>query len=161
MTRIEFQRAHRAAEQARSRSGSPRLSAGVAVVRRLEREWRFLMLRAYRNWDFPKGLVEPEETPLAAACREVAEESGITDLRFTWGEVFCETPPYAANKIARYYVAETSTEKAILAVQPSLGRPEHHEWRWLTVGEALSLAVPRIQVVVKWAAGVIAGAPRP
>lgn len=113
------------------------------------------MLRAYRNWDFPKGLVEADETPLAAARREVAEEAGITDLRFTWGEVFHETPPYAGNKIARYYLAETSTERAVLSVQPSLGRPEHHEWRWLTAGEALSMVVPRIQEVVRWAAGVI------
>ena len=117
------------------------------------------MLRAYRNWDFPKGAVEPNETPLAAARREVAEEAGITDLRFPWGEVFYETAPYAGNKIARYYVAETSTERATLSIQPSLGRPEHHEWRWLTAGEALSLSVPRLQQVVKWAAGVINGAP--
>ena len=34
------------------------LSAGVVVVRQTDSGWRFLMLRAYRNWDFPKGLVE-------------------------------------------------------------------------------------------------------
>lgn len=143
-----------------SRSVPSRLSAGVALVRRSEREWLFLMLRAYRNWDFPKGGVEPGETPLAAARREVAEESGITDLRFTWGEVFYETPTYARNKIARYYVAETSTEQAILSVQPSLGRPEHHEWRWLRLDEALALTVPRLQQVLMWAAGVINAAPK-
>ena len=137
-----------------------RLSAGVAVVRRSQREWLFLLLRAYRNWDFPKGLVEPHETPLAAARREVAEEAGITDLRFMWGEVFYETPPYAGNKIARYYVAATSIERATLSVQPSLGRPEHHEWRWVSVGEALSLVVPRLQRVVSWAAAVIEAAPK-
>ena len=41
-----------------------------------------LLLRAYRNWDLPKGLVEPGEQPFAAACREVEEETGITDLDF-------------------------------------------------------------------------------
>ena len=139
----------------RTPSSPPRVSAGVAVVRRQERAWLFLMLRAYRNWDFPKGLVEEGETPLAAARREVAEETGIADLRFVWGEAFYETPPYAGNKIARYYVAETSTEQAILAVQPALGRPEHHEWRWLTIDEALAVAAPRLQRVVEWAASVI------
>ena len=136
-----------------------RRSAGVAVVRRGPREWLFLMLRAYRNWDFPKGLVERDEPPLAAACREVAEETGITDLRFAWGEVFYETPAYAGGKIARYYLAETSTEHAVLSVQPSLGRPEHHEWRWLTLDQARSLAVPRIQRVVEWAAEIIVSRP--
>ena len=40
---------------------SIRLSAGVVVVRNVQGSWLFLMLRAYRNWDFPKGLVEPGE----------------------------------------------------------------------------------------------------
>ena len=38
----------------------PPLSAGVVVVRRFPEGWRCLVLRAYRNWHFPKGLVEPE-----------------------------------------------------------------------------------------------------
>jgi bis(5'-nucleosidyl)-tetraphosphatase len=113
------------------------------------------MLRAYRNWDFPKGLVEPGETPLAAARREVTEETGITDLRFAWGESYTETAPYAGNKVARYHVAETSTERVVLPIQPDLGRPEHHEARWLTAAEALALASPRLQRVVRWATEVI------
>src|SRR5262245_26457123 len=52
----------------------PTLSAGVIVVRQADSGWLFLMLRAYRNWDFPKGLVESGEDPLAAARREVTEE---------------------------------------------------------------------------------------
>ena len=35
-----------------------RLSAGVAIVREGAFGWLLLMLRAYRNWDFPKGMVE-------------------------------------------------------------------------------------------------------
>ena len=53
---------------------SARLSAGVVVVRNVKGSWLFLMLRAYRNWDFPKGVVEAAEQPLAAAIREVQEE---------------------------------------------------------------------------------------
>ena len=133
----------------------PRLSAGVAVVRRAGPGWLFLMLRAYRNWDFPKGLVEEGETPLAAARREVAEETGITELRFAWGESYIETPPYARNKVARYYVAETSAERVVLPIQPDLGRPEHHESRWLTAEQALTLASPRLQRIVQWATELI------
>ena len=113
------------------------------------------MLRAYRNWDFPKGLVEEGETPFAAARREVTEETGIADLRFAWGERFRETPPYAGNKVARFYVAETSAVQVVLPVQPDLGHPEHHESRWLTAEEALALASPRLQRIVRWASEVI------
>ncbi|HTW37937.1 MAG TPA: NUDIX domain-containing protein [Steroidobacteraceae bacterium] len=133
-----------------------RLSAGVIVVRRMGEEWRYLMLRAYRNWDFPKGLVEPGEAPLAAARREVAEETGIEDLRFSWGERYRETAPYAQHKVARYYLAETTAEQVRLLPSAELGRPEHHEWRWLSHGAALALASPRLRPILDWAAEVIA-----
>ena len=72
----------------------------MVVVRRENASWRLLVLRAYRNWDFPKGMLEPDETPLEAAIRETAEEASITDLVFRWGEAFCETAPYGQGKVA-------------------------------------------------------------
>jgi 8-oxo-dGTP pyrophosphatase MutT (NUDIX family) len=134
---------------------APRLSAGVVVVRRGPAGWLFLMLRAYRNWDFPKGVVNPGEEPLAAARREVREETLIEDLRFTWGEEFSETAPYGNNKVARYYLAETGTEYVTLPVSPELGRPEHNESRWLDFPAALAVSAPRIAPVLKWAAAKI------
>ena len=50
-------------------------------------DWRVLLLRVYNYWDCPKGMVEPGEDPLATARREVAEETGIEDLEFRWGEI--------------------------------------------------------------------------
>jgi 8-oxo-dGTP pyrophosphatase MutT (NUDIX family) len=131
---------------------APRLSAGVVVVRRSPTGWLFLMLRAYRNWDFPKGVLEPGEEPLAAARREVQEETLINDLHFNWGEEYRETAPYSNNKVARYYVAETHTERVTLPVSPELGRPEHNESRWLDLARALSLSSPRVAPIVRWAA---------
>ena len=93
-------------------------SAGVVVVRSTPTGWLFLMLRAYRNWDFPKGGVEAGEMPLAAARREVREETAIGDLRFTWGEDYRETEPYGNNKVARYYIAETQTPGVDAAGEP-------------------------------------------
>ena len=69
------------------------LSAGVVVTRRSAGEPRYLLLRVYRYWDFPKGQVEDQEEPLSAARREVREETGLDKLVFSWGEEFCETPP--------------------------------------------------------------------
>jgi 8-oxo-dGTP pyrophosphatase MutT (NUDIX family) len=130
---------------------APRLSAGVVVVRRSPEGWLYLMLRAYRNWDFPKGLVEDGEDPLAAARREVQEETLIEQLQFDWGEEFFETAPYNRNKVARYYLARTDVEAVTLPVRPELGRPEHHESRWFSLEEASSIASPRVDAVIKWA----------
>jgi 8-oxo-dGTP pyrophosphatase MutT (NUDIX family) len=127
------------------------LSAGVVIVRRVDDQWRVLLLRAYRNWDCPKGVVEAGEDPLASARREVREETAIEDLQFRWGEVFTETPPYGKNKVARYYVAETRTAAIELPVNPGLGMPEHHEYRWPGFDEARVLVVPRIAAVLAWA----------
>lgn len=129
-----------------------RLSAGVVVVREGSEGLRFLLLRAYRNWDFPKGLVEEGEDPLAAAVREAAEEAGLADLAFEWGTEFVETEPYAGNKVARFYVARTRAERVELGINPTLGRPEHHEYRWVDLTEAFALTVPRLHGVIAWAA---------
>lgn len=126
------------------------LSSGVVVIRRTP-EWKVLLLRAYNYWDFPKGGVEAGETPFEAAKREVREETGITDLAFTWGDDFRETPPYARGKVARYYLAETETHTVVLGVSPLLGRPEHHEFRWATFDEASRMTVPRLQPIITWA----------
>lgn len=126
-------------------------SAGVVVVRRDNGGWRVLLLRSWRNWDFPKGTVEPGETPLRAAIRETAEESSITELAFRWGGDCCETAPYGRGKVARYYLAETTRKSITLPVSPELGRPEHHEWRWVSFEQAAALLPPRLQPVLAWA----------
>ena len=58
-------------------------SSGIVVLRRVAVGWRVLLLRAFRNWDFPKGLIAPGEDPLTAALREAREETGLTELTFT------------------------------------------------------------------------------
>ena len=127
------------------------LSAGIVVVRQFDDSWRVLLLRAYDYWDCPKGVVEPGEEPLTTAKREVLEETGIVALDFRWGEAFIETPPYAKNKVARYYLAATTQHSVTLAVNPALGRPEHQEFRWLGFDAAEALLVARLRAVLGWA----------
>lgn len=126
-------------------------SAGVVVIRWAGDAWRLLILRAWGKWDFPKGMLEPDETPLAAAIRETAEEASVTDLDFRWGEIYFETTPYnQGSKVARYYLAETKQEHITLPVSPELGHPEHDEWRWVDFEEAQKLLPPRLQPVLSW-----------
>jgi 8-oxo-dGTP pyrophosphatase MutT (NUDIX family) len=126
------------------------LSAGVVPIRRTAGGWRVLVLRAYKNWDFPKGRVEAGENPIDAARREATEETGLTDLEFPFGDVYRETLPYAGGKIARYYLAETRDENVHLPISHELGRPEHHEWRWVTFDQAEDLLPPRLALVLNW-----------
>ncbi len=127
----------------------------MVVVRPTDRGWRFLLLRAFNHWDFPKGMVEPGESPLAAAIREVREESTIADLDFAWGELSTETGPYSRGKTARYYIACTHTPQVVLPVNPQLGRAEHSEFRWVDFEEACALVSPRLLPVLQWAAQVL------
>jgi 8-oxo-dGTP pyrophosphatase MutT (NUDIX family) len=63
-------------------TGPKRRSAGVVVLRRFDGDWRCLLLRCYRYWDFPRGEIEPGEDPLLAARREVAEETSLQTSTF-------------------------------------------------------------------------------
>lgn len=131
------------------------LSCGVVLARKTEDGWLTLLLRAFQNWDFPKGVREPGEEPLQAARREVREETGIDDLAFDWGERFHETGPYSRGKVARYYIATTRQEAVTMGLSPETGAPEHHEWRWVTFDEAYDLGSPRVRQIVQWARQII------
>ena len=131
------------------------ISAGVVPARRTPDGWKLLILRAYRNWDFPKGRIDPGEAPLAAAKREAEEEAALTDLEFPFGEVYRDTAPYAGGKIARYYLGVTRQERITLPVSEELGRPEHHEGRWVSLDEAARVLPPRLQPVLGWVREVL------
>ena len=51
------------------------------VFRREDGVVRYLLIRdSYKNWGLPKGHLEPGEPPADAARREVAEETGLSDI---------------------------------------------------------------------------------
>jgi len=136
---------------------APARAAGVVVFRRTGRGIYYLVLRAYKNWDFPKGLVEAGEDQLTCAKRELKEETGLSRVDFPFGEEYKETLPYSGNKVARYYLGETEEVEIELPVSKELGRPEHHEYRWITQEEAEELLPPRLGIVLEWARRMISG----
>jgi bis(5'-nucleosidyl)-tetraphosphatase len=126
------------------------------VLRRTSEGWRVLLLRVYNYWDFPKGRVEPGERPIDAARRETREETTLVDLEFAWGDQYRDTEPYGREKkVARYFVARTTTEAITLPVNPELGKPEHHEWRWVDWDTASQLLSERLWPIVQWAQDVV------
>lgn len=131
------------------------LSCGIVLARDTEEGTRTLLLRAYQHWDFPKGVREDGEDALAAAQRELAEETGISAIDMPWGERFMETGPYSRGKTARYYLAVTQVADVTMGPSPDTGVPEHHEWRWVSFDEAYDLSSPRVRTVVTWARQVI------
>jgi 8-oxo-dGTP pyrophosphatase MutT (NUDIX family) len=58
----------------------PRVAAAVPVRRRAAGGLEFLLVRTSNGarWTFPKGGIDPGETPAAAAAREAREEAGVT-----------------------------------------------------------------------------------
>lgn len=122
--------------------GDARLLPAVTVV--AVREGCVLALRrsasagaAVGCWETPSGRLEPGEDPLAAARRELREETG-------WEGVF-DDRPVDAYRAARgdepmlvvVYRARVDEERPRLA-------EAHDAWRWLSTSQLGLLSWPRL-----------------
>lgn len=57
-------------------------SSGGVVLRRIQGQLHALLIKdPYGNWGLPKGHLEGSEGPPEAGLREVAEETGLRDLK--------------------------------------------------------------------------------
>jgi 8-oxo-dGTP pyrophosphatase MutT (NUDIX family) len=111
-------------------------SAGYVLyrVRDGEREYLIIKNRHGGHWGFPKGHLEPGETPLEAARREVAEEVNIGSIEHVPG--FSESVSYRFHR-GREVVKKTVT--FFLGRAGETGSPDPREidaMRWLPYSEA-------------------------
>jgi 8-oxo-dGTP pyrophosphatase MutT (NUDIX family) len=108
-------------------------SAGGVV---LNAAGQVLVVNQHGNsWSFPKGHLEPGEDALAAAIREIREESGVTELTLLKPLGF-----YERHRIGAGGVGEDENEMKrihmflFLSSQEKLHPedPDHPEARWVT-----------------------------
>lgn len=90
-------------------------SAGGVVYRLHDGEPLFLLIRdSYKNWGFPKGHLETDEAPDAAAVREVREETGLADVMLD-GEIdtidwFFRFRGKLVHKVCHFFLMRTEVE---------------------------------------------------
>jgi 8-oxo-dGTP pyrophosphatase MutT (NUDIX family) len=114
-------------------------SAGGVVYRQGHGEPVFLLIRdSYQNWGFPKGHVEKDEAPAAAAMREVAEETGLTrlDLRSELETIdwYFRSNGQLVHKVCAFYLIESATGET--CPQEAEGITD---CRWLRFADAAQL----------------------
>ena len=78
---------------------------GSAVVMAVDDKKRILLVRQYRLpaerylWELPAGRLDPGETPLQAARRELAEETGFKARTWTKLASFWVSPGYVQERM--------------------------------------------------------------
>ena len=111
-------------------------SAGAVIFRKNDGKVMFLLLHyPSGHWDFVKGKMETNETPLETVIREAKEETGITDLKFV--NNFEEKIRYnfqfdglLINKSVIFFLAKTEQPQITLS-------HEHLDYIWLCYSDAL------------------------
>jgi ADP-ribose pyrophosphatase len=79
---------------------------GSAVILPILKDGKILMERQYRMavgktiWELPAGTVDPGESPLATAKRELAEETGFTSRRWSRLLVYYPSPGFVEEKMS-------------------------------------------------------------
>ncbi len=107
-------------------------SAGAVVFHRGEAVQYLLIYSTY--WEFPKGLIEPDETETEAAVREVREETGLSvallpGFRHEINYFYRRTGRLVKKSVV-YFLAGSAEQDVRVSW-------EHREARWLTYPEAL------------------------
>lgn len=127
-------------------------SAGIIVIDKADPSGAsVLCVRAYSNWDFPKGHVEDGETLIEAAVRELEEETTLSTEDIKLIGLKAPSVTYGSGKkkkTATYFLADRVTQKdPYLPVSPELGRPENDEYRWVPATDLTALLPSRLSPV--------------
>ena len=112
---------------------------GSAVMMAVDEKKRILLVRQYRLpaerylWELPAGRLDPGETPLQAAKRELKEETGCSARKWTKLTSFWVSPGYVQERMT-IYRAEDLTQGDATPMDD-----ERIETKWFTRKEVDSL----------------------
>ena len=106
-------------------------SCGFLIVRG-EPVREFLLMRHVDRWDLPKGHVDPGETEMQCALRELSEETGITanDIDVIDGFRFTMQYPVWAKRDGRLYNKTLIVFLARLVREVRINPTEHGGYQW-------------------------------
>jgi len=92
----------------------------------------FLLMRHADRWDLPKGHVDPGETEMECALRELAEETGITaaDIELIDGFRFTNHYQVRGKRDGRLYDKTLVIFLARLLKDISIKATEHPGYEW-------------------------------
>ena len=108
---------------------------GSAVMMAVDDRKRILLVRQYRLparsylWELPAGRLDPGETPLKAAKRELEEETGYRAKKWKKLVLFYPSPGYVGEKMTIFLATELTAGEA----KPM--EDERIETRWFTAKE--------------------------
>ncbi len=92
--------------------------AGSAVMMAVDDKKRILLVRQYRLpaeqyiWELPAGKIDPGETALQAAKRELVEETGYKAKTWTKVASFWVSPGYVQERMTVYQVTNLTAGEA-------------------------------------------------
>ncbi len=108
-------------------------SCGAIVYRKFHGNTEILLIKHINSghWSFPKGHVEPGETEVETAKREIMEETGIdVIIDPSFRETVSYSPKRGTQKVVVYFLAKAKNSDYVAQ------EDEIAEIRWIEIGRA-------------------------